>query len=465
MGRVVTGASSSGGNAATILRLEELAGPHLYRRNAFRVTGLPVMATSRAIRDRRQKADTYFEAGFDFPLDGDLPVPEPPPPAVVRSAFEVLGDARRRLVDEVLWLWGDPDGQCSCAPSVHAAHDAAVRAHALVLDSELADGEIAHGTQVNALEHQWAASAQFWADLLRRDDFWAHVKERVRGLDDRRLNASAVRTLRVGLPRTLVAPVVRLAEQAKVDLVPRVSLCRTWAGVGGYTLEDMLDEVAQPMFDDVFAKLRDVGERFEAGGYYQDARSALRRDVLPALNRLSAFWGPGSGRRPAAGQRFDAASDGAAVLLANSTIRFAESQLKAGASPLTIDRTGLLRDLERALRWATKRETQQGIEKLLREVRRIPTPETYLDPALRGDEYPRYERPRYEPRPRPVSRPAQQAYGFPTFLAVLVASIVTFLSFYSGDGVLIPGLMAVAATAVVVGIAKTVVRIKRGWPQ
>jgi tRNA A-37 threonylcarbamoyl transferase component Bud32 len=90
----------------------------LYRRNVFAVTGLPTHASGPAVRRHRQKVEARLAVGDSWPG-----APEVAPAGgygkdEVRASFEGLQDPRRRMVDELLWLWGPSDSGCDCAPDV-----------------------------------------------------------------------------------------------------------------------------------------------------------------------------------------------------------------------------------------------------------------------------------------------------------------------------------------------------------
>ncbi|MGO4428910.1 hypothetical protein AB4Z54_61825, partial [Streptomyces sp. MCAF7] len=109
-------------------RLRELAVPELYQRNAFRVTGISTMATRRTILQQKQHIISAARADVDIPAAGELPLTGRRSVKQYGAAFEIIGHPQRRIVDELFWLWGAPDGACGCDPALHQAHDAAVRA-------------------------------------------------------------------------------------------------------------------------------------------------------------------------------------------------------------------------------------------------------------------------------------------------------------------------------------------------
>ncbi|RMI38921.1 hypothetical protein [Streptomyces triticirhizae] len=83
-------------------RFRDLAGGPLYRGNPFAVSGLPTDATSRAVRQQRQRLEARLAVQRTWPGDADSPLAGGFDGGEVRAAFERLQDARLRLVDEVL---------------------------------------------------------------------------------------------------------------------------------------------------------------------------------------------------------------------------------------------------------------------------------------------------------------------------------------------------------------------------
>ncbi|ONI90913.1 hypothetical protein ALI22I_10790 [Saccharothrix sp. ALI-22-I] len=83
-----------------------MAGPDLYRRNPFRVTGLRTDASPREVRARRQlSVGVSTLVGGVPPRDDRLPLPDDPSPEQVRNAFDELGHTGHRLVGELFWWW------------------------------------------------------------------------------------------------------------------------------------------------------------------------------------------------------------------------------------------------------------------------------------------------------------------------------------------------------------------------
>jgi len=288
---------------ATGARLREIAGPDLYRRNAFRITGLPTDVDRRTVRQRRQQVTAALAVGADIDPPLSVRIEQDQAPAL----FDLLGDEPRRLVDELFWLWGAPGATCSCARLRHRDHDAAVRAHSQALDREASVGSLS-SEELGELDQLWADAARRWKLVLRSTAFWDHVRHRITVLDDRRLGASAVDLLRDAVPATLVKPVVDLAVAAP-DPARQAAHARRWP-VPASVLEDQLEEATAPLFDRLGTLMGEAGAAPDRCRPI-DTASVVHEHVMPALRRLDAIVPHERHRRTAA------ARDGAATLLNN----------------------------------------------------------------------------------------------------------------------------------------------------
>ncbi|MGX7672318.1 hypothetical protein [Plantactinospora sp. DSM 117369] len=287
-----------------VASLREMAGPDLYRRNAFRVTGLPVDVDRRTARARQQQLTAALRVGADVGWQGSSATTEE-----VRAAFDgVLGDPRRRLVHEVFAVWGTPDG-CECPAGVHYDHDAAVRAHAAALDVEPAD--LLAATIAGGLPGQWTAAATAWTKTLRSASFWRHLHHRVERLDDRQLDASAVEALRAELPVALVRPLLRLAASAAYPAPLRKNLGE-WP-VPARERDRLIEEAAEPLYAELESAVRDLHSRLESGDA-DEIVTEMRARVKPLLARLEGLAPRDEHRRT------DAVRDKVAVLLNNCAL-------------------------------------------------------------------------------------------------------------------------------------------------
>lgn len=295
---------SGGCGEGVAARMQELASPDLYRRNAFRITGVDSAADNRSVREHRQRATASLAVGAPVEAGGELPLPTPVTAEQLRAAFDDLGDAQRRIVDELFWFWGLPDGGCACAGSLHELHDAAVRGHAGALDRELAARDRAL-SEPEMLERDrlWAEAADRWSEVLSRAAIWDHVRHRIQLLDDRRLDESAVDVIRDTLPRTLVTPLVVLAATARHP-GRLVTNAARWQ-VGGTVVADLLADAATPLRAYLRTLVNQIRKQIEGAtsetvlagrplpkgwtwisSILGAVDSALRSSVVPALGRL-----------------------------------------------------------------------------------------------------------------------------------------------------------------------------------
>ncbi|GAB2967260.1 hypothetical protein [Saccharothrix stipae] len=294
--------------------LDDASTPQLYRRNAFRITGLPTDADRPAVRRRRHKVNTALEVGADVDLGHDLPVD----PSDVARAFDlILGDPRRRLVDELFWLWDTPTATCGCAESVHRDHDAAVRAHSRALDYEARDQELTDA-ELDELDELWTQAGQLWGRSLRRAAFWDHVRHRVAVLDDRQLDESVVDLLRDEVPVALVKPLVQLATASASDPGWLADRARDWPAPAG-TVNDLLEQAAEPAYEEVRAGLKKAADKL-ANGYPVDAATIVYDDVLDVLDRLDDLVPPDFHRRTAS------IRDDTAVALNNCATKLVDNE-------------------------------------------------------------------------------------------------------------------------------------------
>ena len=213
--------------------LQAVVGPGMYRRNAFRVTGLPVHAGIKEVRRHRDEARALARLGAPARPRPQLLALDPPPTAdTVDEALQAIGRPDRRLLQELFWFWPDTDDPHAAAdPAVPAArhrwerqardgqqrpvtgqaaiavHNLAVLTHAQALDAESA------GRSADA-EQEWAAALTWWRQVLDTDGCWAWLQERVRQLNDPRLTATAPAALRRALPAALLSVNAALAGEA-----------------------------------------------------------------------------------------------------------------------------------------------------------------------------------------------------------------------------------------------------------
>jgi hypothetical protein len=270
--------------AAATARLREVGSPRLYQVNAFRITGLAVDAGRPAVRRHQQRILKALEAGADVDLGHSLPVTS----EQVRGAFElILNSPHHRLVDELFWKWDVPDPSCTCPPTLHRDHDAAVAAHAAALDLELLPRPVSV-EQLAQTKQLWAEAGELWKGTLRRAASWDHLRQRIAVLDERELDESIIETLREKAPLTLVQALTGLVGTTSGPQQERlITHAYNWPA-SAQLIDDQLEHLAAPIQETVDEQLGELRALIEAGKFEQVATTLYQR-VLPALTRLAVL--------------------------------------------------------------------------------------------------------------------------------------------------------------------------------
>ncbi|CAL9292064.1 hypothetical protein ABZ568_32900 [Streptomyces olindensis] len=264
-------------------RFEELAGTQLYRRNVFAVTGLPTGASGPAVRRHRQKLEARLAVEDHWPGARDVAPAGGYGKDEVRAAFEGLQDPRRRMVDEVLWLWGAQDSDCGCPADVHELHDSAVVLHSRALRAETGDVELPVDQRASLWEH--AVSA--WGHLLADGALRQHVRHRIRALGDPRLHEDAADDLLAGLPKLLVSPFPQLfADRATAARLTQV--CSAWTAFPPFAglFSELFERAVEDAYEKIHADLL-TAEREREAHHYREAFLLLRDRVVPGFEDLA----------------------------------------------------------------------------------------------------------------------------------------------------------------------------------
>ncbi len=254
--------------------LRRLAGPELYRRNAFRISGLLADANARTARQVAQRLRAALEVGADI----DLGTATSRDPHEIQAACDlILGDPRRRLVHEVFAPWGDDVSRCGCESLMHRMHDSAVAAHSATISLEQDGGRP---------DDEWKAVWQIWSLFLAGAP--AHLESRVRELDDPQLDRAAVATIEAELPRTLVQPLVDLAVTGPLDRAGTLVDIAGRFPNAERLHRRLVEAAAAPLYEDLEERRTQVARRI--GEEPVDPIVAeIERDLLPQLQRLDAL--------------------------------------------------------------------------------------------------------------------------------------------------------------------------------
>ncbi len=219
----------------------------LYQKNIFRVTGLPVDATSKEVSRQAQKLQMLEEMG------GAAATPQPAfalivPPTTdeIRNALTRMKEPEHRIVDEFFWYWPenfggskeDPAIQAMLAGDTEAAvrlwrdrekqgshvaqHNMAIMYHMYAVDwtNYHISADLDPGLD-EQIKGYWRKSFERWEPLIESDELWDMLKERVRSLNDEALTTGFVRRmlkqLPVALDRVNAEAALNLAEQGRID--------------------------------------------------------------------------------------------------------------------------------------------------------------------------------------------------------------------------------------------------------
>jgi hypothetical protein len=294
------------------------AKPDLFRKNAFRVTGLPVEATAGDVArqsDRLRMAEKY---GGGNRLPSALPLTPPPDADQVREAVDRLRDPERRLVDEFFWFWpnklgGSKDDEALSAlrrgEEDHAVaawqrqessqsisnvsmHNLAVLMHTKALDLEFQkDGA---PIDVRKRAELWESAYKRWRVLLDDEGFWSRLTARIRDIDDPRLTTGTARRMKSSLPLALLMIhaqlVVRSAEAGNAGDAQWHLGVMKGAGFGDAVVQDALRQAVDPLRDRIKTSCqaadKETDPHPERGAEVAEQLLAQTGPLLAALDRV-----------------------------------------------------------------------------------------------------------------------------------------------------------------------------------
>jgi len=230
--------------------LLEAATKDLFRRNAFRITGLPVDATTREVARHADKLKMLAELGQDH-HSHTAAYPMKPPPTLdeIREAIQKLKDPEKRLVDEFFWFWpqefgksqsdpamqalakGDPNTAVDIwaarekdgALSATAKHNLALVYHVCALDWEnYSVNNAVEEERRKKITNYWKGAFNRWETLAANEQLWEQVLARIRQLNEPSLPTGFARRMRATLPEALhkinAELALAFAESGKIDL-------------------------------------------------------------------------------------------------------------------------------------------------------------------------------------------------------------------------------------------------------
>ena len=255
--------------------------PLVYVHNAFRITGLPVDASTRDIKRRVDDLKAAAEMGDDEDEHTHAFALKPPPEIDhIREAAQRLHEPERRIIEELFWFWpqelgqgasdralaalknGDKDAAFKLwsAASQHddpsessaAKHNLAVMYQMVALDSELlALKSEFSADQTATISKYWSTCLKWWEQLADHESFWSSVTDRIRTLDDHRLTTGFARRMRAALPTALqhinAMLALQFAEKGKYDHAKRHIAYMKQFNHGSDDVERVINDILKPL--------------------------------------------------------------------------------------------------------------------------------------------------------------------------------------------------------------------------
>jgi hypothetical protein len=219
----------------------------LYKKNIFRITGLPVDATTKEIARQAQKLQMQEEIGEE--ITGSKPafaLKINPTSEEIRAALSRMKEPQHRLVDEFFWYWPEKFGESKNDPAIQAMmsgdaqgainiwrqrqkegsdvakHNMAVMFHMYAVDWSLYhvlyDIDV---SMVDEIKVYWRKAFDRWEDLVDSDEIRDILKERIRSIGDEALTTGFVKRMLTDLPVALdminAEAALKLAERNRMD--------------------------------------------------------------------------------------------------------------------------------------------------------------------------------------------------------------------------------------------------------
>ncbi|BCG62930.1 MAG: hypothetical protein methR_P0609 [Methyloprofundus sp.] len=195
-----------------------------YQQNAFRITGLSITASSRAIRRWENERKIKIKTGVKIEPDHSawaVTVDED----TCLAALQRLNDPIERWIEEFFWFL-PKDRESKQPDSAEQAFSKGDLNEALSIweseqDESYALHNLAVAHQILSLENtqdkeneDWKLSYRYWLKLLKREDFWNEQKTYLYADKDQRLKPELAVKLQQQLPRIILGPDSHFAYQA-----------------------------------------------------------------------------------------------------------------------------------------------------------------------------------------------------------------------------------------------------------
>jgi hypothetical protein len=298
--------------------LLDVATKDLFRKNVFRITGLPVDATSREIGKHAEKLKLLAELGQDAQPNAVFPLRPAPTVEDIRDAIQKIKDPEKRLIDEFFWFWPENFGESRSDAAIQtlekgdleaaaeiwmskrkhptegvvATHNLALIFHISALEWEVhsLSAEIDAKRREEVIQY-WKAAFYRWGRILANEQLWDKVATRVHQLNEPNLTTGIVRRMRATLPVAFVKINAELALEFAESNKPEVArlqieLMRA-TSEGLADVERMAELVLTPVRKRLKEQIRKAKERVDANA--TDAITVGRELLEHARGTLALF--------------------------------------------------------------------------------------------------------------------------------------------------------------------------------
>lgn len=263
----------------------------LYRKNPFRILGLPINASLKEINRKQKSIEMSIDLGtvLSQSIAGILPLEPSPDKDCIKIAVEQIRDPHVRLIYGLFWFWQSNHSKDECLELLHkrkfnealkywhdnegnsnsgsiAKHNMAVLYHLTALDLE---DKIVNGTaiekEIESCKSHWKSAYTRWFDLVETDFFGDCIIQCLEDIDDVRLTLDVVNNIRHTLPKALLNINAELAVDASYRCdskeVKRHIDIMNASGFDDRIIQEVLRDVTKPIIERIHSVCVPITEK------------------------------------------------------------------------------------------------------------------------------------------------------------------------------------------------------------